>query len=94
MNTCVSEYFRDTYKEKLEDIVGKTMTFFCERIIEMGFEGREGQEDMALDIAEAMRDKQHIVVGAGVGIGKSFAYLVPLILYNKCFKKPVIISTS
>ena len=59
-----------------------------------GFENREGQTDMAFEILEAMRKRQHLVVEAGVGIGKSFAYLVPLLLYNSLVQKPVIIATS
>ena len=31
---------------------------------------------------------------AGVGIGKSFAYIIPLLYYNKYFDKPIVISTS
>ena len=59
-----------------------------------GFEDREGQQDMAFEILEAMKDRKHIVIEAGVGIGKSFAYLVPLLLYNHETQKPVIIATS
>ena len=47
-----------------------------------GFEIRDGQPDMSFEIAEAMKRRRHIVVEAGVGIGKSFAYLVPTLLYN------------
>ena len=46
------------------------------------FEKRDGQLDMAYDILDALRQKQHIAVEAGVGIGKSFAYLVPMLLYR------------
>lgn len=49
---------------------------------------------MALDIVEALRDCQHIVVEAGVGIGKSFAYIVPLLLYHRRTRRPVVLSTS
>ncbi len=59
-----------------------------------GFENREGQVDMAYEIIDAMRLKKHIAVEAGVGIGKSFAYLIPLLIYNSAVHKPVIIATS
>lgn len=49
---------------------------------------------MAYDILDAIRQSQHIVVEAGVGIGKSFAYLVPLLLYNHHTHRPVAIATS
>lgn len=77
--------------EKISDQVWK---FFIEYLPKLGFEGREGQQNMALDIADAIRDNEHILIEAGVGIGKSYAYLVPLLFYNKIFKKPVLVSTS
>ncbi|MCD8074209.1 MAG: DEAD/DEAH box helicase [Lachnospiraceae bacterium] len=49
---------------------------------------------MAMDIMEAMEDGNHIAVEAGVGIGKSFAYLAPMILLHKETGRPVIIATS
>ena len=33
---------------------------------------------------------QHFAIEAGVGIGKSFGYLVPVLLYSKRMNKPVI----
>lgn len=49
---------------------------------------------MALDITDSIRDNQHILVEAGVGIGKSLAYLVPLLYYFKEFNEPIAIATS
>ena len=49
---------------------------------------------MAFEILDAILNEQHIAVEAGVGIGKSFAYLVPLLLYNQRTGKPVIVATS
>lgn len=80
-----------TREQELEALVWK---FFMEKIPRLGFEQREGQEDMALDICNAIADRQHTVIEAGVGIGKSYAYIVPLLYYNKLFNKPVIIATS
>ena len=51
---------------------------------------REGQLQMALAVEEAMSAKSPIVVEAGTGIGKSFAYLVPALIR----KQKVIISTA
>ena len=59
-----------------------------------GLQSREGQEDMMLDIGEAIANEQNLMVEAGVGIGKSFAYIVPLMAFKKQFKRPVIVSTS
>ncbi len=59
-------------------------------------EYREGQHTMALDIADAIKDRSILLVESGVGSGKSWAYLVPLIYAssgNNKFKG-FIISTS
>jgi ATP-dependent DNA helicase DinG len=44
------------------------------------YEERPQQLAMADAVAKAIRDRQHLVVEAGTGVGKSFAYLVPAIL--------------
>ena len=44
------------------------------------YEQRPQQLEMAEAVADAIRAGQHLVVEAGTGVGKSFAYLVPLIL--------------
>ena len=79
---------------KYEFISDKVWKFFCEDIEKYGYKQREGQEDMALDIADAIIDQEHIAIEAEVGIGKSFAYLVPLLYYHARYKETVIIATS
>ena len=37
---------------------------------------------MSFEITDAMKNRQHIVVEAGVGIGKTFAYIVPLFILS------------
>jgi ATP-dependent DNA helicase DinG len=44
------------------------------------YEHRPEQLAMAEAVAEAIENKRHLVVEAGTGVGKSFAYLVPAIL--------------
>lgn len=44
------------------------------------YEDRPQQLEMAEGVANAIRGKRHLVVEAGTGVGKSFAYLVPAIL--------------
>ncbi|SFO14814.1 DEAD/DEAH box helicase [Proteiniclasticum ruminis] len=87
-------YKAKTDKELSDTMINETMNFYNRTLKGHGYEVRDGQPDMALDIAEAMADNQHIIVEARVGIGKSFAYLVPLILYNKFDGNPVVIATS
>ena len=45
-----------------------------------GYEERPEQLEMARAVEQAIRGKKHLVVEAGTGVGKSFAYLVPAIL--------------
>ena len=58
-----------------------------------GYQARQGQIDMVRHIAEALQHKEHLVVEAGTGVGKSFAYLVPLLLQKKR-KQPIVVSTG
>src|SRR5690349_14635010 len=43
------------------------------------FESRREQLEMAEAVAGAIADPRHLMVEAGTGVGKSFAYLVPAI---------------
>jgi ATP-dependent DNA helicase DinG len=58
-----------------------------------GFESRPQQMEMAVKVQQAMRQGRHLVVEAGTGIGKSFAYLAGAIDLAIQKKGPVVIST-
>ncbi len=45
------------------------------------YEARSEQLEMADAVADALAGSRHLVVEAGTGVGKSFAYLVPAILW-------------
>lgn len=60
---------------------------------EFPFEVRPQQRQMALAIAQAIEAGRHLAVEAGTGVGKSFAYLVPLILAAKMQGKQAVVST-
>ncbi len=45
------------------------------------YEERPQQLAMAQAVAQAMANKRHLIAEAGTGVGKSFAYLVPAILF-------------
>src|SRR5687767_8536290 len=49
--------------------------------------------EMAGAVAEALEGQKHLLVEAGTGVGKSFAYLLPAIDYAVKHKKRVVIST-
>ena len=57
------------------------------------FEFRPQQQQMAIAVARALEQGEHLAVEAGTGVGKSLAYLVPSILYAIARKKKAIIST-
>jgi len=45
-----------------------------------GFEERAGQQEMALAVARLLEQGGQLVVEAGTGVGKTYAYLVPVLL--------------
>jgi ATP-dependent DNA helicase DinG len=57
------------------------------------FEHRVQQQQMAAAVADAVELERHLAVEAGTGVGKSFAYLVPLILMAVQQKVQVVVST-
>ena len=48
----------------------------------VGGEDRPGQVQMAHAVREAMRRREHLLVQAGTGTGKSLGYLVPAVLHD------------
>lgn len=69
------------------DIVSQTEEWFTQRFPARGLPLRPAQQDMALDIARVL-DKTipnravAVLADAGVGVGKSFAYLIPILLQS------------
>jgi ATP-dependent DNA helicase DinG len=57
------------------------------------FEFRPEQQQMAIAVARALETKEHLVVEAGTGVGKSLAYLIPAILFAIANGKKAVIST-
>lgn len=57
------------------------------------YEPRPQQLEMAEGVFSAFEDREHLIVEAGTGVGKSFAYLVPAILSAKEHSRRAIIST-
>jgi len=55
-----------------------------------GFSPRQAQLDMALEVEQAIEKQSTLIVEAGTGTGKTFAYLIPALLSEK----KVIISTG
>jgi len=57
------------------------------------FEFRPQQQQMAVAVARALENREHLAVEAGTGVGKSLAYLIPAILHAVAQKKKAVIST-
>ena len=57
------------------------------------FEYRPQQQQMAVAVARALKAKEHLVVEAGTGVGKSIGYLVPAILFAVANRKKAVAST-
>src|SRR5580693_10487464 len=57
------------------------------------FEYRPQQQQMAMAVARALQNREHLAVEAGTGVGKSLAYLIPGILFAVAEKKKAVIST-
>jgi len=57
------------------------------------YEPRPQQMEMAQAVADAFANSQHLMVEAGTGVGKSFAYLLPAIHAAVEKRKRVVIST-
>src|SRR3954470_7793715 len=57
------------------------------------YEHRPQQLEMAAAVSRAFSEKKHLLVEAGTGVGKSFAYLLPAIEFAVKHKKRVVIST-
>ena len=84
-------------KENLgSDFVERVRSIFSETGLlakAKNFEYRPEQQQMAVAVAEALENEQHLVVEAGTGVGKSIAYLIPSVLFAIEQSKKAVIST-
>ncbi len=75
---------------KVEDILGPDGLIASKL---PNYERRDEQLDMACAVEAAFEAPEHLIVEAGTGVGKSFAYLVPAILRAAQNHQRVIVST-
>ena len=59
-----------------------------------GYEARSGQLDMLKAVVRTFNSREHLMVEAGTGVGKSLAYLVPAVNWAVLNDTPVIVSTA
>ena len=72
----------------------ETAMQFLKEAEQSGFQRRIGQIEMAEEISCAITRKQFLAVEAGVGIGKSFSYLVPALIQYFRERRQIVIATS
>jgi len=58
------------------------------------YEYRSQQVEMLRNVVQAFSDGYHLMVEAGTGIGKSFAYLVPAVFWSLQNNERVVVSTN
>ena len=78
------------------DLVADTKLIFSDNGLlskAKNFEFRAEQQQMAVEVAKALEESQHLIIEAGTGVGKSLAYLIPGILYAVNHNKKAVIST-
>ncbi|MFE9245413.1 ATP-dependent DNA helicase [Nocardiopsis sp. NPDC006938] len=69
-------------------------TLLAAAVKALGGSSRVGQQTMAEAVAAAVEEREHLVVQAGTGTGKSLAYLVPAIRRAMLTRTPVVVSTA
>src|SRR5690625_1955389 len=60
----------------------------------MGGARREGQHQMAGELARALQNDEHLLIQAGTGTGKSLAYLIPALLHTVQHSERAVVSTA
>ncbi len=78
----------------MENELESAVSGFFKVAAQTGLELRPGQVEMAKEAAEAIALKRPLAVEAEVGIGKSFAYLVPALLQYQNNRCQIVIATS
>lgn len=82
---------RQDFKTKLSDWVGDVL---YDTLPELGYEERDEQIYTAFQIADAFCDHKVHLAEAGLGTGKTFAYLLSAIPYARFTGKPVVIACA
>ncbi|WP_019413379.1 ATP-dependent DNA helicase [Paenisporosarcina sp. TG20] len=80
-----------SFFESLSDWIGDVL---YDELPEKGFESRDEQIFMAFQIEKSLKEKSVLFAEAGVGTGKTIAYLLPAIAYARYTGKPALISCA
>ncbi len=82
---------KEEFRVKLSDWIGDV---FYDILPEHGYEVREEQIYTAFQLADAICDKKVHLAEAGLGTGKTIAYLLSAIAYARFSGKPVVIACA
>lgn len=80
-----------TFFDSLNDWIGD---IFYDILPEKGYELRDEQIFMSFQLEKALKERQVLFAEAGVGTGKTMAYLLPAIAYARYTGKPALISCA
>lgn len=80
-----------SFFDSLTDWIGDIL---YDELPEKGFECRDEQIFMAFQIEKALKNKSVLFAEAGVGTGKTIAYLLPAICYARYTGKPALIACA
>ena len=86
-----ADYPKELDSEKLSEIISAHGAFSRHSA---RFEPREQQIEMLQSVSEAFSKGHHMLIEAGTGTGKSFAYLIPAFFWAKQNGERVVISTN
>lgn len=82
---------KEEFRHKLSEWIGDV---FYDILPEHGYEVRDEQIYTAFKLADAVCNKKVHLAEAGLGTGKTFAYLLPAIAYARFTEKPVVIACA
>lgn len=72
----------------------ETTDLLAEAVAAVGGIPRDGQQEMARRVAASIAEKEHLLIQAGTGTGKSLAYIVPAMHHAVNSGSTVVISTA
>ena len=76
------------------DSTSGDLDLLARAVTKLGGVPREGQQEMVSAIAEAFSARQHLLVQAGTGTGKSLGYLVPAVRHAVEHNERILVSTA
>jgi ATP-dependent DNA helicase DinG len=82
---------KEEFRAKLSEWIGDV---FYDILPEQGYEVRDEQIYTAFQLSDAICNKKVHLAEAGLGTGKTFAYLLPAIAYARFSGKPVVIACA